>query len=93
MRKLFYFLFVVVFTFSAYSQDLSWENLSAENDEIIFKTNAELINKRLNNVKKNTITNIKFPVDDFNFQEFLLEKDSQLKKDGKINIQLYKGVS
>ena len=93
MRTLINFLFVFILTFSANSQDLSWENLSAENDKIIFKTNAELINKKLNNVKKNTITNIKFPVDDFNFQEFLLEKDSQLKKDGKINIQLYKGIS
>ena len=93
MRKLLNFLFVIVFTFSAYSQDLFWESLNSENDKIVFKTDAEAINKTLSNIKKNTITTIKFPVDDFNFQEFLLAKDSQLKKDGKINIQLYKGIS
>ena len=93
MRKLFNFLFIVVFTFSAYAQDLSWENLNSENDKIVFKTDAEAINKTLSNIKKNTITNIKFPVDDFNFKEFLIGKDSQLKKDDKINIQLYKGIS
>ena len=93
MRKLLNFLFVIVFTFSAYSQDLFWESLNSENDKIVFKTDAEAINKTLSNIKKNTITNIKFPVDNFNFVEFRLKKDSDLKKDSNTNIQLFKGDS
>ena len=93
MKKLCNILFVCFLTFSAYSQEIVWENLSSENNKTVFKTNSEVINKTLINIKNNIITDIKFPVDNVNFEEFRLKKDSDLKKDGKSNVQLFKGFS
>ena len=93
MRIFYSFLFFFIFIFSAYSQDLSWENLNSENNQTVFKTDLELLNKKLINTKNSSNTSIKFPIDDFNLREFNLNLDSDSKKYGNSNIQLFKGNS
>lgn len=93
MRKYLTFLFLFFITLYSYSQEIYWENLKSENNQTVFKTDIELLNKKLINTKNSSNTTIKFPIDDFNLKEFNLNLDSDSKKYGNSNIQLFKGNS
>ena len=93
MRKYLSFLFLFFITLYSYSQEIYWENLKSENNQTVFKTDIELLNKKLINTKNSSNTTIKFPIDDFNLKEFNLNLDSDSKKYGNSNIQLFKGNS
>ena len=93
MRKLLNFLFVIVFTFSTYSQDISWLNIDSKDDKTVFKSDSDALSKKLNNTRNNTTTQIRLPINEFNLEEFNLTKESGVKNQNEINVQLYKGVS
>ena len=93
MKKIFKFFFIFFITISAYSQEISWESLSSEDDKIIFKTNLDAISKKLNSTINDINSLIKLPINDFNFEEFNLNREFKFINENKINIQLYRGTS
>ena len=93
MNKLFKFFFIFFVTFSTYSQDISWLNIDSKDDKTIFKSDSDALSKKLNNTRNNTTTQIRLPINEFNLEEFNLTKESGVKNQNEINVQLYKGVS
>ena len=93
MNKLFKFFFIFFVTFSTYSQDISWLNIDSKDDKTVFKSDSDALSKKLNNTRNNTTTQIRLPINEFNLEEFNLTKESGVKNQNEINVQLYKGVS